>query len=101
MMVRSTTSSNQRPDTLMQDRSRQIDENLLQRTAGPYIGVKLRRTQCEQMSSGLPLTADIAQYSVHVSKVQKPEVPKMSFLDPRGTKKKDRLAAVSPSLTDA
>jgi hypothetical protein len=26
-----------------------IDENLLQRTAGPYIGVKLRRTQCEHM----------------------------------------------------
>src|SRR5580692_4024089 len=27
----------------------------LQRTAGPYIWVKLRRTQPEQMSSGLPL----------------------------------------------
>ena len=27
--------------------------------------VKLRRTQCEQMSSGLPLKADIAQYSRH------------------------------------
>jgi D-alanine-D-alanine ligase-like ATP-grasp enzyme len=24
--------------TLMQDRNRQLDENLLQRTAGPYIG---------------------------------------------------------------
>ena len=33
-------SSNQRPDTLMQDRSRQFDETFLQRTAGPYIGVK-------------------------------------------------------------
>src|SRR3981189_1650522 len=31
--------------------------------------VKLRRTQPEQMSSGLPLQADIAQYSRHVSKV--------------------------------
>jgi hypothetical protein len=30
--------SNRRPDTLMQDRIRQIDENLLRRTAGPYIG---------------------------------------------------------------
>ena len=29
--------SNRRPDTLMQDRIRQIDENLLRRTAGPYI----------------------------------------------------------------
>jgi hypothetical protein len=33
--------------------------------------VKLRRTQSEQMSSGLPLKADIAQYSRHVSKVPK------------------------------
>src|SRR5712692_8617582 len=31
--------------------------------------VKLRRTQSEQMSSGLPLKADIAQYSRHVSKM--------------------------------
>jgi len=30
-------SSNQRPDTLMQDRYCQLDENLLRRTAGPYI----------------------------------------------------------------
>jgi hypothetical protein len=35
---------------------------------------KLRRTQCEQMSSGLPLKADIAQYSRLVSKVPKSEV---------------------------
>jgi hypothetical protein len=34
--------SNRRPDTLMQDRIRQIDENLLRRTAGPYIRVKSR-----------------------------------------------------------
>jgi hypothetical protein len=31
--------SKQRPDTLMQDRICQIDENLLHRAAGPYIGV--------------------------------------------------------------
>ena len=41
MMARSTTRSNRRPDTLMQDRRRQFDEIFLQRTAGPYIGVKL------------------------------------------------------------
>ena len=35
------------------------------------VGRKMRRTQCEQMSSGLPLKADIAQYSRHVSKVPK------------------------------
>jgi hypothetical protein len=40
MMARSTTRSNQRPDTLMQDRRRQFDEIFLQRAAGPYIGVK-------------------------------------------------------------
>jgi hypothetical protein len=38
-MVARSKSSNQRPDTLMQDRKPQLDENLLQRTAGPYIGV--------------------------------------------------------------
>src|SRR5262249_16882542 len=36
-----TMSSSQRPDTLMQDRICQIDENLLQPTAGPYIWVKI------------------------------------------------------------
>jgi hypothetical protein len=40
MMARSTTRSNQRPDTLMQGRICQIDENLLHRTAGPYIRVR-------------------------------------------------------------
>jgi hypothetical protein len=42
MMARSTTRSNQRPDTLMQDRRRQFDEIFLRRTAGPYSRVKLR-----------------------------------------------------------
>jgi hypothetical protein len=36
MMARSNRF-NQRPDTLMQDHHRQIDETPLQRTAGPYI----------------------------------------------------------------
>jgi hypothetical protein len=40
MMARSSCS-NQRPDTLMQDRISQIDEIFLQRTAGPYIRVNL------------------------------------------------------------
>src|SRR6266513_4996975 len=40
----------------------------MQLGAGP-VRVKLRRTQCEQMSSELPLKADIAQYSRHISKV--------------------------------
>src|SRR4051795_5623049 len=44
MMARSKCS-NQRPDTLMQDRRRQFDEILLQRTAGPYIG-----SQCEELN---------------------------------------------------
>src|SRR5262249_23431300 len=61
MMARSTTCSNQRPDTLMRDRICRIEENLLQRTAGPYIRVIFDRTQ-----RGLPIghfrfapTADI------------------------------------------
>src|SRR5262245_39659878 len=41
MMARSTTRSNQRPDTLTRDRICRIEENLLQRTAGPYIWVRL------------------------------------------------------------
>src|SRR5262245_30128782 len=53
MMARSTTSSNQRPDTLMQDRSCQLDENLLRRTAGPYIRVNHRR---RVMSKSCPLS---------------------------------------------
>ena len=39
MMVRSM-SSHSRPDTLVQDRTPQPHGFLLQRTAGPYIGVK-------------------------------------------------------------
>jgi hypothetical protein len=41
------------------------------------VGVKQRRTHCEQMSSGLPLKADLARYNRHVSKV--PIVLKKSF----------------------
>src|ERR1700738_3486939 len=77
MMARSKCS-NQRPDTLMQDRSLPARRNHLQRTAGPYIRVKLRKTQCEQMSSGLLLKADIARYSWHVANV--PILLKKSFL---------------------
>ena len=73
MMARSPRS-NQRPDTLMQDRSPPARRNHLQRAAGPYSWVKLRRTQCEQMSSGLPLKADIARCCWHVAFVPNPEV---------------------------
>jgi hypothetical protein len=38
------------------------------------VRVKLRRTQPEQMSSGLPLKADIARCTRHVSKVPTTEV---------------------------
>src|SRR5690349_22832697 len=41
MMARSSKGSNQRPDTLMRDRTvRQPEEVFLQRTAGPYIWVR-------------------------------------------------------------
>src|SRR6202035_720962 len=68
MMARSKCS-NQRPNTLMQDRSPPARRNHLQRTAGPYIWVKPGRTQSEQMSSGLPLKADITRCMRHVSNV--------------------------------
>jgi hypothetical protein len=50
-------SSNQRPDTLMQDRIAQIDEIFLHCTAGPYIRVKSGTTQSKYISSALPLPA--------------------------------------------
>jgi SulP family sulfate permease len=43
----------------MQDRNRQLDENLLQRTAGPYIWVRGRKSHPEQIWSALPQIADI------------------------------------------
>jgi len=49
MMARSKCS-NQRPDTLMQDRYHQIDQILLRRTAGPYIRV-IRATPVEPVIS--------------------------------------------------
>src|SRR5262249_54324458 len=58
MMARSRRS-NQRPDTVMQDRINQVDENLLHRTAGPYRWVKRRRTQFEHNESAYPLIADM------------------------------------------
>ena len=46
MMARSTKGSNQRPDTLMQDRTAVVSiKVLLQRTAGPYIGVSGARAK--------------------------------------------------------
>src|SRR5215470_4948812 len=50
MMARSTRGSNQRPDTLMQDRtSANSMKVLLQRTAGPYIWVKSGRDASGQV----------------------------------------------------
>src|ERR1700682_1151441 len=43
---------------------------VLPNATAPHLdSTKLRRTQYEQISSELPLKADIAQYSRHVSKV--------------------------------
>src|SRR3982074_70465 len=58
MMARSK-SSNQRPDTLMQDRNRQLDENLLQRAAGPYIWVKGRSGRQADGTAGLPPASEM------------------------------------------
>jgi hypothetical protein len=56
--------------------------------------VKLRRTQSEQMSSGLPLQADIAQYSRHVSKVPTGDTPAIGLCLPPSM-----LTVVSPLAT--
>ena len=37
-------------------------------------GFKLRRTQCEQMSSQLPLKADVAQHSRHFAFVTNADI---------------------------
>src|SRR6266478_3446063 len=58
-----------RTHALMQDRSPPVRRNHLQRTAGPYMWVKLRRTQYEHMFSALPSNSDIARRSRHVSNV--------------------------------
>jgi hypothetical protein len=49
--------------------------SLLHRTAGQYIRVKMRRTHCEQMSSGLAPTADIDERCRHFRDV--PEAMRM------------------------
>jgi hypothetical protein len=51
--------------------------------------------------SAFPPIATVERTCEQVRFVPKSEVRQMSFLDPRRAKKKDRLAAVSPSLTDA
>src|SRR5215472_14753265 len=42
----------------MQDRISRIDENLLHRTAGPYIRVNRDKTQSEQKESAFPPESD-------------------------------------------
>src|SRR5215472_4922258 len=55
MMARSTKSSNQRPDTLMQDRTSAVSiKVLLQRTAGPYMWVKTGSALVEHKISASP-----------------------------------------------
>jgi hypothetical protein len=60
-MVARSKCSNQRPDTLMQDRNRQLDENL--RTAGPYIWVRFGRCRTALRWSAFPWCADVASRS--------------------------------------
>src|SRR5262249_26515597 len=65
MMARSTTCSNQRPDTLMRDRICRIEENLLQRTAGPYIWVNHVVCKCDEHFRFNPVS-DHNQYRLTV-----------------------------------
>jgi hypothetical protein len=63
--------SKQRSDTLMQDRICRIDENLLHRTAGPYMRVKTGNAPIEQKISAWTPKADVrASMSTRPSKKQ-------------------------------
>jgi hypothetical protein len=55
--------SNERPDTLMQDRTFWIDENLLHRTAGPYIGLRASPTidGCMSTSAYAPFATEVVR----------------------------------------
>jgi hypothetical protein len=57
MMARSTTPSDQRPGTLMQDRTPDRRKSLATHGGTIHSG-QLRRTQCEHMFSALPQLAD-------------------------------------------
>src|SRR6266852_8427372 len=70
---------------------------VLPNATAPHLdSTKLRRTQCEQMSSELPLEADIAQHTRHVSKVPLHKVaalqPAARGQEPRGRKPAERTA---------
>src|SRR5258708_35428489 len=80
MRARSTTRSNQRPDTLMQDRSPPDRQNPLATHGRTIHWVRLRRTLYEHMFSALLSNSDIARCSRHVSKVPLPELG--HFIDP-------------------
>src|SRR5438309_9380508 len=67
MMARSKCS-NQRPDTLLQDRSPPARRNHLQRTAGPYIRVK---SVGPALSRALPVHPGERTYSVSAATSQK------------------------------
>jgi len=66
MMARSTNRSNQRPDTLMQDRKPPDRRNLLRRTAGPYIGVKGGHAEQVAAAAGSPQKAALLAAGRHL-----------------------------------
>src|SRR5712664_1655673 len=71
------------PEQMLQSKAGYIDARPLTASSAKPLAtrgrtihwVKLRRTQCEQMSSELPLKADIAQHSRHASNVPTPDMP--------------------------
>jgi hypothetical protein len=87
MMARSTKRSNQRPDTLMQDRRRQFDEIFLQRAAGPYIRVKSAILTAGQP---LPICPDQRTFSAPVGMSQTCQGTKSLRSSPlRGSKSRE------------
>ena len=90
MMARGTTRSNQRPDTLMQDRICQVDETSCNARPDHTLGQK---ETCRPLSrtSALPLKADSERTSRHVR-----EVPNSSLRGPFGVNGYPRAQAVCP-----
>src|SRR4051812_46146107 len=73
MMARSTTCSNQRPDTLMQDRICQVDETSCNARPDHTSGSKAPFDRWP-MTSGLPSTTDLGEMRKRVRFVPNSEV---------------------------
>src|SRR6476661_7430863 len=84
MMVRSTTRSNQRPDTLMQDRICQVDETSCNARPDHTLGQKLKSDR-PLPSSALTSTADIMHEGCDFRKVPDSDIRSRGSFDHLGS----------------